>query len=663
MNLHYTPFLWIAIHFIVGLYLAKFQLVSWELSLFLFSGNVLICAMLNGLRIIRTNVIFQIRSLLHLTPFLFFAYTLYHVQFKQASPFQISEQSTPLPEYLRVTVKEVGKKSAIYRKCILQLSERRNDSVWEPMAGKILAYIKDSNGTLMRKDLLIIRSKLQAIHNKNNPGEFDAISYWKYKNIHQMTFLDETSYQHLGRTKLEWMDPFIHLRNYLGGILEAHLTGQELAIAKGLIIGDRSEIDTEVSRQFGNSGAIHILAVSGLHVAILIQVIYFVLSKFSRWITRNHCLLISLLVVWIYACMTGLSPSVTRASIMLTFLTFSVILSRTYNPYNILFFTAILLLLYNANLLYDIGFQLSYLAMFGIFLFNPYLSDLVQTKNEKVSEFLAGLMTGVSAQLLTLPMTLYYFHRFPNYFILTNTIILPLSFGILSLGMSLFTIHWIPYFSLLCGLLLLWTIQILLFFIKQVDALPGSIAIGYDLSSLGVLLLYTGIIAFYFAILKGKIRYISISLLFLLLMSSYISYTRYDNHIRDRMTFYNHNRWFFIVKYGRTNLCFFEEDSTKNDRTIHYLSEAHDLIFPGNRYRYNLRYVDSVLIQVDQFAFHIFRKPYGFELKFPEKTFHLVGRDLAHDSSENTIYAAWYRGIKKTDRYLAEGAITHATSH
>ena len=151
--------------------------------------------------------------------------------------------------------------------------------------------------------------------------------------------------------------------------------------------------------------------------------------------------------MWFYALITGMSPSVSRAVFMFSCLAFAQISGRSFNRINILFFSAFVLLLTNPFLLYDLGFQLSYMAMLGIFLFYDKLSSLLMPSNKILKWIWEGTCIGVSAQLTTIPIVLFNFHIFPNYFVITNIGMMFFAGAVLSTSISLVSIFWFGFFS------------------------------------------------------------------------------------------------------------------------------------------------------------------------------------------------------------------------
>ena len=173
---------------------------------------------------------------------------------------------------------------------------------------------------------------------------------------------------------------------------------------------------------------------------------FFCFFFFSKVISKKKSLFIILLLLWLYALLTGFSPSVSRAVFMFSILGIAKSTSNSYNPINSLFFSGFILLLINPLYIYDIGFQLSYLAMLGIFIFYKPFVSMFYFNNLFLNWIWKGSIIGVSAQLMTLPITLYYFHSFPNYFLITNLGIMCVSSVLLILLITLTGVKWLSFF-------------------------------------------------------------------------------------------------------------------------------------------------------------------------------------------------------------------------
>ncbi len=212
---------------------------------------------------------------------------------------------------------------------------------------------------------------------------------------------------------------------------------------QALLLGQKQDISAEVYNNFAAAGVVHILAVSGLHVGLILLLLNWLLLPLDRF-RKGRILkgILLILLLWGFAVLTGLSPSVVRAVSMFSFLAVGMQLKRRSSNLIPVFVSLLFLLLINPQWIFEVGFQLSYLAVLGIILLQPKLYRLWRPKY-KVSRLFWGIITGTfAAQVAVFPLTLYYFHQFPGLFFLTNLVILPtvgflLGFGILVIILSL----------------------------------------------------------------------------------------------------------------------------------------------------------------------------------------------------------------------------------
>lgn len=527
-----------------------------------------------------------------------------------------------------------------YIKCEFSTKKliRFNDTI--PTSGKIIVFLKDPKNLLKQADVCVLNTDLIPIVNKNNPGEFDAENFWKHKGFQYLAFADEGMYAKLGETTRPWTAIFDDLRNYFSAILEQHLNGDELGVAKALILGDRSSLDAEITNKFGNTGAMHVLAVSGLHVGILVQILTLILSIFNRWISKNQALVFALVIVWIYSLLTGFSASVVRSVVMFTILSGSTLLGRNYLNYNSLFFSAVLILAWNPHFLYDIGFQLSYLAMLGIFMFYKPLSKVLVSKYKVVRQIIEGTMVGIAAQIMTVPLTLYYFHQFPNYFIITNIGLMIFSFLILALGLALFSFSWIKIF----GKFLAWTLSIsltvMLVIISVIDALPGAVAYGFELSPLAVLILFVLILIFYVAFIYEKIKWLFVSLSLTLVFVIALVVVRYQNLNQNRVSFFQADEVSFAIKLkDKLIVCYGNKD--KNLKKISFLAKNYQKLYPGEITYHEISMVKRTDIKSATSKITIERQKGGYEIELNDKRFFYVTNLNNKSSLTQKVYASW----------------------
>jgi competence protein ComEC len=429
----------------------------------------------------------------------------------------------------------------------------------------LVIFIEKSNYSPKKGDKVLISGIINEIKNKNNPGEFDGESYWKRKGYNKIAFVRSHEIKRLEQGNSNWIYELPSaLRNYFASILSKYLSGNELAVAQALILGDKGLISQEVTMQFTNTGAMHVLAVSGLHIGIIMQILMKFFDLFSRYISKKNALITIIGIMWIYALITGLSPSVLRAVFMFTILGISQLSGLNYDAYNSLFFAAFVLLVIDPLTIFDIGFQLSFLAMLGIFLYYSIIRTGIYLKNKLFQLAWDGTAIGFAAQIMTTPLSLYYFHQFPNYFILSNLGLMATSGAVLGLGLALFALFWIPWLNLFIGFLLFLSLFLSLKFLAWVATLPGAVAYGFHLSFWVVIGLF--VIAILYVVLR-KNKYWSFFLwLSFLILFGQIIFNRYINLKKNEICLYNNTSPVISIKIGQHIFCMYSGNDAVREK-------------------------------------------------------------------------------------------------
>ncbi len=464
-------------------------------------------------------------------------------------------------------IEEVSTTKSGYIKYIVRCTNN-SDSSNTPKSEKKLVFVKLNQHNIPKNEnsILIFHCKFNKIENIGYPGEFDSKYYWKNKGIDEISFIsnhDNLQYVRQAQSTLLSPEKF---RNYLTTILNSVLTGQELALANALILGERSLLTNETTQAFGDTGAMHILAVSGLHIGILLQILMRIFQLFQKWITKNQATILSLILVWLYALITGFSPSVIRSVIMFSMLLIGSMKGKENSELNILAFSAFIILSWKPVFLYDVGFQLSYTAMVGIYLFYPFLKNVLISRFKIIQMIIEGSMVGIAAQITTVPLTLYYFHQFPNYFIVTNIALMAFSFIILLIGILLFCFCWIPIVKFILGVVLQKTMTYMLAIVHFFSTLPFATANGFSYNKWIILLLYFIISLFCISLYLKKSRLLYSTLVFGTCVTSYIFLKRLDNN--NANLYYSHASYpsFQIQKINQKNYFIFPTYTWKSNK-------------------------------------------------------------------------------------------------
>lgn len=275
--------------------------------------------------------------------------------------------------------------------------------------------------------LIITNESLTEIRSSLNPGAFDFKSYAKRKNIFHQLDLKKSNFLVQNTINKGLKIKALQIRGQLIQSLARHnFADDELSVIKAILLGKREEISKEIIEDYKNAGAMHILAISGLHIGILLIILNFIFKPLTYLRKGKIIRMLALLIcLWSFAFITGLSASVIRAVSMFTALTFGLFSNRPSNISNYLFLSIFILLCVHPLYLFDLGFQLSYVSVLSIIWLSPLLKSFWKPKNKVVSYFWNLLVISVSAQIGILPLSLFYFHQFSGLFFASSLVVIP----------------------------------------------------------------------------------------------------------------------------------------------------------------------------------------------------------------------------------------------
>ena len=412
----------------------------------------------------------------------------------------------------------------------------------QPVKGKAILYFRKSENTLKLKygDELIVHTNLQEINSPQNPGEFNYKQFCAFHQIYAQGFVDEFSWKKTGESGNSIFTFAFESRKRLLRILkEAGLENQEFAVASALILGYMNEIDQETKNAYSSSGALHILSVSGLHVAIIFAVFDKLLSFLLRFKNgKYYKAILILLILWLYALITGLSPSVLRSAAMLSFVVIGKLINRNASIYNILSASAFVLLCIDPLLIMEVGFQLSYLAVLGIVYLHPKIYNLFFFQNRIIDFTWNVTAVSIAAQIATFPLGLLYFHQFPNYFLISNLIVIPLGTVILYNGILALILSFVPFLNEFLIFTLKWSVKILNESVYWVEQLPYSLSTGISISIFETGLIYTIILSFLFFTDVKKVWLLKLSIYSSILLFSIFSFEKWSQNYNSQFIVY-----------------------------------------------------------------------------------------------------------------------------
>ncbi|MFM7709681.1 MAG: ComEC/Rec2 family competence protein, partial [Ferruginibacter sp.] len=281
----------------------------------------------------------------------------------------------------------------------------------------------------------VIHKPPQPIQPAGNPGDFDLVRYRAFHQQYHQLFLNASDISWINETPPTDCKTYLFAwRDWILTQLKIRLSRDDgtLGVAEALLIGYRADLDPTVLQAYSQTGVIHIIAISGLHLGLIYIALNWLFCQLPFF--RNSVIwrgLVVLLCLWIFSLLTGASASVLRSAVMFTCIVVGSMVQKKSSLPNMLAASAFLLLWYNPYLLWDVGFQLSYAALVGIVWLQNRLAGYLKSSNVLLNK--AGEMASVTiaAQITTLPLCLYYFHQFPVYFLPVNLIVVPLSTALL----------------------------------------------------------------------------------------------------------------------------------------------------------------------------------------------------------------------------------------
>lgn len=363
-----------------------------------------------------------------------------------------------------------------------------------PVKGTIIVYFKkDTSLQMSYGSQIVFKKPLQEIKNSGNPGGFDYKRYALFQGITHQVYLKPEEFVVLNGKKESWVNKFIYAsREWVLNILRTNIKKEkELGLAEALLIGYKDDLDQSLIQSYTNTGVVHIIAISGLHLGLiywLLGLLFKPLKKRKKISWLRPVFIITGL--WVFSLLAGAQPSILRSALMFTCIVLGENLSKKTSIYNTMALSAFILLCFNPYWLWDVGFQLSYAAVLSIIIFMQPVYNWFYIKN-KLLDFIWKLnAVTIAAQILTVPLSIYHFHQFPGSFMLTNFLAVPLSSAILMGEILLCVVSFIPAVALLVGKLLTWLIWVMNTYIEKIETLPFSLWDGLQINTLQAILLF-----------------------------------------------------------------------------------------------------------------------------------------------------------------------------
>ena len=484
-------------------------------------------------------------------------------------------------------------------KVILDLDSQYSDSSeLRTVSGKVMAYFQKSDAAMQLRygDLIAFPLPIGEVSAPKNPEEFDYRDYLFRKGITGQIYLKADDWVDLEANKANPLYAFSYrFRDVLLRSLQrCGLDGNEFGVAAAILLGYDDSLPAEVRQNYVAAGSMHILCVSGMHVGIIYLLASLLLSFLNRkkW-QKTFKQLLLLALIWFYAMIAGLSPSIMRSALMISFVIFGELLHRKGFAINSIAASALVLLCINPNNLFEIGFLLSYVAVVGIVLLQKPIYGWFCFKNKLLDKVWEITAVALAAQFATMPFTLFYFHQFTVYFWLSNLFMTPISFVVIMGGMILLLVSWIPYINVAVGYLVWGAVYLMNTLIAWVESLPLSIIKGIYINGMEFTML---LLLFLFVILLVTTRrrgfFIAMLSAALLFVFS-VTIRQYKVEKQDEIVFYSlrkHTAVDFVKGNQHVLLC--DTALVADESTIDYslkgnwakcgLSSRPEIVFTDN---------------------------------------------------------------------------------
>ncbi|MNJ86622.1 ComEC family competence protein [compost metagenome] len=537
------------------------------------TGLLISSVLLFSLLCLLSSYLFQNDSLRKWMPVLSFSFTFLLIGFCKmelvkhaaAAPGELSDKVN-FGTVFKTKLSESG-----YQTIHLELEKSTIGNKQEAASGNIILTLDTLAEKYVIGDLVAFRTEIEPFRTETNPGSFDAEYYYGTHHYVGRAFIASNFISKIGSTEniniffSKWQDE-------VGNNMKSWLPESVAGIGVALLLGNKADIDQEVLDSFSNTGAMHVLAVSGLHVGIILIIFQYVLSFFSKWITKKQAILFSVVLIWGFGLLSGASASVIRAVVMFSILALGQLLSRNNNGMSNLILSAIVLLMYDPFYLFDIGFQLSYVALIGIILFQKPIYRLILVKQKWLDWLWQGTAIGIAATIATTPFMLYWFGQFPNYFLLSNVVVMLLGFIVLLFLIVLIFTAWIPYLNVLVVFLTVVSLQALIIGIHYVNRVPGGVSGGFELNFFQFLLIGTLIGLFSYQLLMKQTipKLAGIGLCICLL---FFSWKREERFQRNELQIFSGKSLCGIIQY-KGELIAFMEPTPKNKQALQTIKNA-----------------------------------------------------------------------------------------
>ena len=462
---------------------------------------------------------------------------------------------------IKVTVAEKLKSTTNNTRYVAIISNIDNQSI----SGKILINIKKDSlvPNYVVGAQLLIQDQLVKNFKPNNPNQFDYGNYLESKNIYAQLFTENSQIKANTEIKKNlWYFTSKFRNTIIDNLSHSGFKKEELAVVSALILGQQQEISQEVLRDYQYAGAVHILSVSGLHVGFILLFITFLLKPLpTNQLGNSTRLIVIITSLWLFALVAGLAPSVVRSVTMFSFLAIGMFLNRSTYIFHTMVVSVFLILLMEPLFLFDIGFQLSYIALFFILWFQPLLRNLWLPKNKITQYFWDILTVSFAAQIGAMPLSIYYFHQFPGLFFMTNLVLIPFLSVIMGLGLLLMILAYFDWIPVLLSKTVEICITIINYFIKYIASIESFVIKDIPLSFTLLIVSYLSIFSWIIWLKKPNFSKLIVSVFFVFCFQIVFIFTQWMEQNKAEFIVFNANKKTILAERTGKKITVFTKDT------------------------------------------------------------------------------------------------------
>lgn len=446
--------------------------------------------------------------------------------------------------FLILTINEPPVEKAKSYKALASVESIINNDSQRTVKGAVLIYFaKDSSSKKIKYgDRIIIGKELQNIKNSGNPATFNYAQYLAFQQIYHQCYLKKPDWILLkGNNATTFRSALFNTRDYVVKTIDKYITGDnESALAKALLVGYRIDLDKDLVQAYSNAGVVHLIAISGLHLALIYGLLLWITLKIPYLKkTKVTRLALILFCLWFFSFLTGAPPSVMRAAVMFSFISVGAIFNKNSSIYNSLCVSAFVLLCFDPFIFWDVGFQLSYLAVLGIVVSHQHIYQWFYFKNKVLDYTWEMASISISAQLFTIPVCFYYFHQLPLLFLIANLIAIPLATVALWGCIALIFVSPVAVLAVYVGKLITVFLWLMNHSVLLINELPFVLWDEVSISVWDTILLYIIFISFIYWLIKKNVAALKIGIVGAFVFTGAISFNKWKYYQQKKMIVYN----------------------------------------------------------------------------------------------------------------------------